>query len=329
MPNGVKEFLYAEEGCAKEEFYKKAEEIKYITSKMSKAQYPFLILKGLGMAETVYKENPYIRDFNDIDILVKEEEADEIYAYFLEDIGYACEASIGEQLVYKKFFQHYAPICRDGVYVEMHHRLTQEDDPYRINTKRIMNSADIIYLGDTSIYIPNKTDMLINLCYHLFQHEYRESRFMLKPYSDIYNFLYCYQDTFEWDTFVKYVKNDNIEFPITYSLYFVNMLYREIFCKDIVPIEILELLMPADFDARKDSIISRHLFNGDAAIGTWAKPHMERLFMEAKDLRRELCRKYFFYVSERHWKEECDKLNIPFEENFEFSPRAWEKYGRI
>ncbi len=51
--------------------------------------------------------------------------------------------------------------------------------------------------------------------------------------------------------------------------------------------------------------------------------------MGTKELRQELCRKYFFYTSEKHWKEECNKLNIPFEENFEFSPRIWEKYGRI
>ncbi len=329
MPYMVKEFLNEEEKRAKEKFDQKISEIKYIQKKLSDIRRSFLILKGAGMAYTVYKEKPYIRDFNDIDILVEETEADNIYKYFLESMGYVCKKGLSEQLIYKNFFQHYAPICREGVYVEMHHHLTQKQDPYYIDTKRIMNNADILYIDNMPVYIPNKEDMLISLCYHLFQHEYREARFMLKPYPDIYNLLYSYKDNFEWNKLIENVKKDKIEFPVIYSLYCVNHIYKELLDVDIVPENVLDVLMPKDFYERKDAIVSRHLFNNDEIIGVWSKTHKERLFMGTKELRQELCRKYFFYTSEKYWKEECNKLNIPFEENFEFSPRIWEKYGRI
>ena len=329
MSDEVKEYLDTKQKEAQSFYEEKIREIRYIEEKLSEIRQKFLVLKGFGISETVYKDLPYIRDFNDIDILVDENDADAVYDYLLSNMGYQCDKSPGERLVYKKFFQHYAPIHRNGITVEMHHRLTQKDDPYDIDTKRMLQDAQSLQVRDVCLLIPDQTDMLISLCYHLFQHEYRESRYMLRPYTDIFNYLCLHRDKFDWILFQQRVREEHLDFPIAYSLFYVNDLYEQLLRMDIVPGEVLTNIMPHDFNEKKEAIVSRHLFNNDAPIGYWEEPHMERIFMETKTLRQELCRKFFFYYSDKGWQEECRKLGIPFEENFKFSPRIWEKYGRI
>ncbi len=308
---------------------RKKKEIQLISEQLAEAEYSVVLLKGIGMAETVYRSRPDVRDFNDIDILVRREEADEVYAFLQNKMQYQCSAGSAEQKIYKVHFQHYAPIQRDGIYVEMHHRLTQKDDPYTINEDRIINNAVTILLDGIPVKIPDRVDMLISLTYHMFQHEYREARFMLKPYSDIYNFVYHYKNAFDWNLFIERVKEDNIQFPVTYSLYFVDELFSQILGRHIIPENIFQNLMPKDFHEQKDLIVSRHLHNQDTAIGMWPFTHTERVFMELKALRRELCKQFFFFYSEEKWRKECKELGIEFCDSFEFSPRIWDKYGRV
>lgn len=329
MPRKIQRFADEEEEKAKRDFDKYVEEIIYVNRKLLERNIRFIILKGIGIAETVYHNVPFLRNFDDIDILVNESDADEIYGYLLNDMGYLCKKSVGERLVYKTFFQHYAPVSRNGIHLEMHHRLTQRGDGYNIDTRKIMQNAKKICLLGTSVMIPNETDMLMHLCYHLFQHEYREARYMIKPYADIFNFLLYYQYSFDWNQFQTTTLENGLQFPVAYSLYYINRLYGQLFGKEMIPKEVLANIIPEDFMEKRNLIVSRHLFNGDEPIGYWGESHMERLFMETKKLRQELCRKYFFFSSEKCWKEECSALGVPFEEGFEFSPRIWEKYGRI
>lgn len=329
LPDEVKTFLDKECKLAKEKFFIKQKEVQYIVKQLLNNEVKIVVLKGIGLAETVYNEKPWIRDFNDIDILAEEEKADGIYNYLIKNLKYICNASQGEQRVYKEFFQHYAPVFNDGICVELHHRLTQKNDLYRINTNRIIKKACKLDIDGQTIYIPDKEDMLISLCYHLYQHEYRETRYQLKCYSDIFNFLIHYQNKFKWSVFLEQVRVDKLEFPIMYSLYHVNNLYNNILDTRIVPNQVLENLRQDDFNSKKDAIVSRHLFNNDEPIGYWNCSHIERLFTDTKILRGELCKKYFFYTCQKEWEQECEKMNIQYEDNFEFTPKAWEKRGRI
>ncbi|MBP3544071.1 MAG: nucleotidyltransferase family protein, partial [Lachnospiraceae bacterium] len=209
------------------------------------------------------------------------------------------------------------------------HRLTQKNDKYSIDTNEIIENAVFIKKENACIPITNREDTLLNLCYHMFQHEYRETRYQLKCHSDIFNFLYYYRKELNWVCFWDNVRKNNLEFPVSYALYHVNLLYENVLGMNIVPVEILEKIVTDNFKEKKDWVISRHLLNNDEPIGIWEQSYLERLFMDTKTVRTELCKIHFFYSCRKEWEKECEKMKISFEEGFKFTPEAWKALGRI
>lgn len=329
FPENVQQCLMEDADDGERKFFQRKRVFLKLAKSMEEKGYSFVLLKGFGIAETIYRNKPEIRNLSDIDILVHPEAADDIYQYLKDEHGFQTNGTRSEEKIYKEFFQHYAPLERENVCVEMHHRLTQKMDPYSINARRIMEDAFSIMIDDVYVKIPCPTDMLIAMSYHLYQHEYREARYMLKPYSDLFNFLNQYKANLDWHKFISDVKSDGIEFPMFYALFSVNELYEKILEVNVVPCEILQKLFRPSYLERKEEIVSRHLLNQDVSIGRWKSTHMDRLYMDIKDLRKELCKQFFFYFCDEKWKKECETLRLDFDEGFEFLPRAWEKYRRI
>ena len=119
--------------------------------------------------------NPlWSRSYSDIDILVEASQATSTYQFFVYDLDFSIIGSSSEQKAYPILFQHYAPLLsKNEIGVDMHHRLTQESDGYHMNYERIFRDMQRRFFSDTiQLPIPSLEDILLNLCYHQFQHEY-------------------------------------------------------------------------------------------------------------------------------------------------------------
>jgi hypothetical protein len=128
------------------------------------ADVPFILLKGLGLAERLYRR-PHERVSVDIDILtpaVLHERADEL----LRALGYEAQ--------YQSFYErHHFHVpyrsARDGCStVELHWQVTKRDARVTFDVGQWWNGARPLRLRSGNILIPPPVEELLYLCHHAF-----------------------------------------------------------------------------------------------------------------------------------------------------------------
>jgi len=326
LPDNFRQFVISSKEEMITNYIRINKEIVRVTEKCINMGFDIAFLKGISISELVYKDNPWARYFGDIDLLVNERQADSLFNLLVDELGYKCDVCEQEKYIYKTMFQHYAPINKDGIWVEIHQRITQKDDGYSIDTKKLLDEKVTMDIDGVKIPVLSVENILLNQCYHMFQHEYRETRYMLKLPADIFNFLI--NQKIDWARFIGIVKDMGLEFPVCYSLYNTNWLYYKYFGVNAVPDGIIESLKPEDFELRKDYIVSRHLFT-NGPIGVWEEEYDERIFTDLKVTRNKLCKYAFIHFTEEAWKNECKRYGIDYKDVYTFTPKIWVDLGRL
>ncbi len=280
------------------------DETASIVGLLEKKGFRPLFLKGVALAQTLYEHYPEVRPFGDIDILVPEDQANNIFRILLKEAGYHCPWNTNFQKLLVHIIQHYPVISKKGLRIDIHHRLTLRFQPYSVNTLRIIKDARRVSLNGTEILIPCLEDMLLHLCIHLYFHHAIENSYKLNPHADIHNMISNYQDIINWNKFVTNVLKDRLNLPVAYSLYYTNIIYGK-----VVPKQVLQNIMSPEFEKEKDAMKNVFLLS-DVVFGFWHISYLKRLFSSKELLLKHMKECFLSYVMQETWANAFREIGI-------------------
>ena len=163
---------------------------------------PLIGLKGIYLSEWLYQDIG-LRQFSDIDLLVKEEDGEKCLA-ILEGMGYKASTSAKlAEIVYaelQKEMVHYPQMISNGVSVEIHIKIHPKNPKYQVSVPILWKNAIPATINGITVSALNNTDLLIHLCLHLDKH-FRTGHVQFTCFNDITNLLEKYGDTLNWNEF--------------------------------------------------------------------------------------------------------------------------------
>lgn len=177
---------------------------------------PVIALKGVYLSEGLYQDIG-LRQFSDIDLLVKENDAS-ICLAILAGMGY--KQSTGPKLaeIVVKHLQsdmvHYPPMILEEVSIEIHIKLHQDKEKYNVKVDEVWKNAIPATVNGVKVYALNNDDLLIHLCLHLDKH-FKVGHVQFTCFNDITNLLEKYSETMNWKAFTetcRLYKCENIVF---------------------------------------------------------------------------------------------------------------------
>ena len=150
-----------------------------------------IAMKGIYLSEHLYKK-PGLRQYSDIDVLVREADGNRLVE-LLANAGYRSEtvylSDFFEKHSDKRRPVHYPPMIRNGVSVEVHCRLYDDESVYKnVDIDTLWAQAVDIALYGEKVKVFGPEHLLINLCLHLDKH-FQGGEFQFTGFYDIVNLL--------------------------------------------------------------------------------------------------------------------------------------------
>jgi len=162
---------------------------------------PVITLKGIYLSEWLYQDIG-LRQFSDIDLLVKEKEGEKCLR-ILSDLGYKPSEISLSKLVLSRFeIIHYSAMILNGVSVEIHIKLHSESEKYNVLVSELWKNAIPTTLNGTNVYTLNTYDLLVHLCLHLDKH-FQKGHVQFTCFNDITNLLERNSDAINWTKFIE------------------------------------------------------------------------------------------------------------------------------
>jgi len=167
------------------------EEFKALAQILQAHRIPFITLKGICVSEWLYGDTG-LRQMSDIDILIQEKDGvrclDALHA-----AGYVSQHEFTvDEFVDSKSQNHYNPLFRNDVMVEIHIRLQNTREIYQQNLKEVWRDAVPVETwraasvqGTLRLEL---SDMLIHACLHLDKH-FVTSHVQFTSFNDIVNLI--------------------------------------------------------------------------------------------------------------------------------------------
>jgi hypothetical protein len=237
---------------------KKLQQVYYITLSRSSILYEHfgkvadafirssiqvIALKGIYLSESLYKDIG-LRQFSDIDLLVKAEDGVECI-HILEKLGYkSSEFKVSEFVKKNTEIIHFPPMIRDGVSIEIHTKLNKNREEYKMDMESVWKNAIQTTLNGSNVHTLDLNNQLIHLCLHLDKH-FRGGHVQFTCFNDITNFLEKYKDILDWEQLISTCKSYHCENIVFEYLIMVNS-----FINATLPASIIEnysdLLTDAD-----------------------------------------------------------------------------------
>lgn len=175
------------------------EHFRNIAIAFNSQQIPVIALKGVYLSEWLYQDIG-LRQFSDIDLLVKEEDGVRCIEV-LETLGYVASKYAFSSIVSTQLTKnavHYPPMIKDGVSIEIHIRLHHKNQPYQIILPAVWSSANPAIINTVSMLVLNDVDLLIHLCLHLDKH-FKVGQVQFTCFADISNLLEKDLNTLDWE----------------------------------------------------------------------------------------------------------------------------------
>lgn len=214
------------------------QDIRKVLAHLSATDVDYMVLKGPALAHCVYPD-PVLRDFNDLDLLVRERDWEAMHRALI-DVGfepeeeYTCRPPklVPRDVLYECKYRH--PVS--GLLVEVHYDDLLNAGLATRNLEGFWQRAIEIRIEE----IPVKTlclhDQLIHLAAHLHYHGYTR----LNWFSDLAFILRDHGSEIDWSQLVQTVRIEEAQIGVYYSLLFVQRLL------DVpVPEKVLALLRPS------------------------------------------------------------------------------------
>lgn len=169
----------------------------------------FLVLKGAYLAEKLYVDIG-LRQFSDIDILIKEEDGEKAQAV-LKDVGFSSDDyPMAEFLRNNVGFEHYPQLVYNGGTIELHVRLSRPHEQYQIQVASVWLNSESVVLNGVEVNVPDLTDLLIHTCVHLHKH-FISGQIQFTGINDIVNLLIIYSEKINWSEITARCKLYNCE----------------------------------------------------------------------------------------------------------------------
>jgi len=194
---------------------------------------PVIVLKGIYLSEWLYQDIG-LRQFSDIDLLVKEEDGEKCLK-ILSNLGYKpSEISLSELVLSKFELIHYPAMILDGVSVEIHIKLHSENEKYNILVTELWKNAVPTTINGIDVFTLNTYDLLIHLCLHLDKH-FKTGHVQFTCFNDITNLLERVSDTLNWTKFTESCKLYKCE-----EIVFKYIIMTNIYMQAFVPTDIIQ-----------------------------------------------------------------------------------------
>jgi len=162
-------------------------EFTYMASVLQAHNIPFVTLKGICMAEWLYGDIG-LRQMSDIDILIQEKDGVRCLDA-LHSAGYVSQKEfMVDAFVDAKSQNHFNPLFRNDVMVEIHIRLQNTREIYQQNLQEVWRDAVPVTLNGMETLRLKLSDMLIHACLHLDKH-FVTKGVQFTSFNDIVNLL--------------------------------------------------------------------------------------------------------------------------------------------
>ena len=184
---------------------------------------PVIGLKGIYLSEWLYQDIG-LRQFSDIDLLVKEENAESCLS-ILEGLGYKKNSAgqLSEFVLsqFEKDIIHYPPMVLNGVSIELHIKLHSATEKYHLDVTELWKNALPATIHGVNVQALNATDLLIHLCLHLDKH-FKVGPVQFTCFNDITNLLEKLSGSLDWNEFTEACRLYNCEEVVYKYLVMVN-----------------------------------------------------------------------------------------------------------
>jgi hypothetical protein len=192
-------------------------------------------LKGIYLSEWLYQDIG-LRQFSDIDLLVKEEDGEKCLAVLAELSYRKSENGNLSELVESQLKLnrvHYPPMILNGVSIEIHLKLHSKNENYHVIVPKLWENAIPVVLHGVQIHALAINDLLIHLCLHLDKH-FRIGHVQFTCFNDITNILERYSGTIDWQAFTETCQYYNCEEVVSKYLVMIHTYMNASVSDDII-----------------------------------------------------------------------------------------------
>ncbi|MBU0502969.1 MAG: nucleotidyltransferase family protein [Candidatus Omnitrophota bacterium] len=208
------------------------EELARLLSIFEQSQIKVILLKGIFLAEAVYK-NIALRQMSDMDILIKKDDFFRIGKVLL-DSGYSAADSINtsfnDPLSYSVLFAKVDRLRSISISIDLHWDILTSTwmrsfIAGRVNPEKIWSEASSVNIAGANALALSCQHHLFHLCLHSFSHSFER----LILLTDIFEFVRNYQDRIDWNDAREEAKLLGLEGTLSYCLYYT---YRSLKPRD-------------------------------------------------------------------------------------------------
>jgi hypothetical protein len=181
---------------------------------------PVVILKGVLFAEILYR-NPHYKKMNDVDILIRKQDLDTIFAIYQEMRLFSAVELVGGSPRKQEKFSHHSPpfFSRDlKLMVGTHWGLITPLAPYTIDYDAIWSRVIAIDFYGNPAKSMAPEDNLHHLCVHMPYYKCG-----LRELADIYNLVRHFR--IDWDLFGREVAKAKTENLVYHALSLANRVW--------------------------------------------------------------------------------------------------------
>ena len=222
--------------------------LRLILQRMGDAGVTPIVLKGAALAHTAYPE-PAFRTMGDVDLLVAEDEIDRA-RQALDGLD-----SVAHSDGVEKDHHHLTPrLVKDrSVWVEIHHHLIPEDNPYALSLRDCWDRSLSADLAGVEARVLAPTDSLHFVCLHLsYAHRYRWHP--LRSLIDILAMTSAGEPTLDWDLFLRTTRQSRtagaVYWPLLLASQWLGAPVPEDVLLSLAPFSAVQSLVSATMDPR-------------------------------------------------------------------------------
>jgi hypothetical protein len=224
-------------------------ELASLLKSMWVSDIPVIVLKGVHLAEIVYP-NIALRPIGDIDLLVDERDmipCSEILLEngFLPSRRFRLEIEVGKHL-------HIPPFVKPGgATVELHWSVIPPDSPIHIDLPELWARALPVKISGAPALSLSPEDLLLQLCLHFYQHEFRLG---IRHLYDLVETVVFYGADLDWEQVAARASQWNAGKPTYLALHLARQLLNA-----PIPPEVLKTLRPGDFNPQIDALARKRV----------------------------------------------------------------------
>ena len=253
--------------CAQD--FKRKKQLKEIIEIFNNGGIEHILLKGAHLMSSVY-ENSTCRLMCDLDILVREKDADEAYELLINN-GYV--SSVKEYKKLKKGFKQHFPmlIGKNRLPIEMHTAISSNSS---VSIENIWQRSELINVGNLETRVMCPEDLIMHIAFHKFFDD-RSSNGLLGLY-DIGQIISFKE--INWDRLRELTLKD--EWNNGKCLFVALFLLKKMLKLDIDN-SFLDSIRPVSFSDKYEKVISQLMFGWNVGIDK-SEYGLHALFQEIK-----------------------------------------------